>query len=171
MIAPMRLNEEYSIPGMDMFITSNTPTLTIKKKRLLFNKKFTDNYSKFEQVEMLYHPIYRILCVRSSDKNTANAFSLIKDEHPVHDISAPVLSKILMGSLENVKMKIRGVFREYSSHAATFFHLSDDYQNVMNDISCEDLMLKAETVNNPLVGDLPSRQDIADEVEKLLYLL
>lgn len=162
---------DYLLPSTKMFVSSTVPVMRVRKNRIHFNKKATEHMRQSEYWELLYHPIYKTICLRSCSKTAANAFHIQTDEgKPVQQFRSHALSDIIreaVGATDDV-LKIRGIFRKDGSAAILLFYLDEAYLDYLNEIKAADIERDAVYVNNPIMNELPSRSAVMCEVEELL---
>lgn len=158
------------LPNISMFVSPNTAVMTVKNDRIQFNRRAIKCFTDTEYCEMLYHPIYKIICVRSCDENAANAFQIGDEGHALLNIRASGVTELIreqMGGQQD-KLKLRGVSRKADRGAVLLFYLDDAYADIINDIDTSDLLAETVYAANPLVGNLPLRSEITEELDELL---
>ena len=136
----------------------------------MLNNKAINCLSSSEYCELLYHPVYKILCFRSCNANAANAFNIGAGGKHLRSMKAPGLAEQLLQSSAEQKetFKIRGICRKYESATILMYYFDDAYADIINSIAESDIMEDSISVANPLLGDLPTRSQIEAEVQELL---
>ena len=159
---------EYLLPTNSMVISNSVPVLKLSKNKIALNKRAIESFREYSFMEMLYHPYYKILCIRSCDEESSNSFSLIKNNgYMIKEFLASGIASVIQ-ELNLPEQRIRGVVRKKSGVTVMMFYLDDGYLDILNDIDYEDMIQESEYMCNPLVGDLPKRSDILNEVDELL---
>ena len=158
------------IPSGRMLISMTSAVLTIKNGRILLNNRAISCLSSSEYCELLYHPVYKILCFRSCNADAANAFYIGEGGKHLRSIKALGLAEQLLrpSAEQNEKFKIRGICRKYESATILMFYFDDAYSDIINSIAESDIMEDSISAANPLLGDLPTRSQIEAEVQELL---
>ena len=167
MIAPQAMPASW-IPNGRMFISQNIAVMTFKKNRIFLNRKAIRCFSDAEYCELLYHPVYKIICLRTCEKNAANAFPIGEGGKHLRCFKAIGLTELIRTEDSPEIIKIKGVYRKAGEVALLLFYFDDAYADILNDISVEDASGTGVYAENPLVGELPARTTINAELEKLL---
>lgn len=212
----------YQVPQGAMFISRSTPTVTVSRKYLKFSKATMERFSECEYVEILYHPILKVLALRSSNPDAPNAYHLGKDKvRPISILAAP-FSKVLYQELDWIKsysFRFRGITRVKKGSSIVMFYLDepqilvdkatknkykDDenyplcyipYRNselsenhissqnngfglsigmrkkrdkLINSLKKADIDAKCISIIDPVIGALPSKEEIQEELDNLL---
>ncbi|MBQ6407464.1 MAG: recombinase family protein [Butyrivibrio sp.] len=117
------------IPRGSLFINSSTPTLTMNRRRLQFNKKLLERFGDYVMVEVLYHPILQMLAIRTCNSDNPNAVCLRNEVGEVKtDIAAQGLCGAIferMDWINSFSFKFKGVYRERNGFEIMFFYLDD----------------------------------------------
>ena len=217
----------YEVAPSAYFIGTNTPTLTICKRKIKFNKACLQRLCTNAHMEVLYHPVLQAIVLRTCAEDAVNAISvesLIK-KNGVSSFAAAAFSSAVyekMNWLPEYDFRFRGIYRERDGIRAIVFYLDEpqilvgkrakelaekyptnttgtacyipykeqlqiaypsEWQNRLIGISYElrkrrdrlvdnltaaDIAQESIVVDNPLIGKIPSRQDILKEIEELL---
>jgi len=231
-IVTMQL-DDYQIPHGVFFINSNTPFITISIKNMKINKKVADRFKTHDYIEILYHPILKLLIIRSCDENAPNAIrTKNKNSNPVLSISSNAFCNAIYERMDwttKYKFRFRGVTRDRGKDTIMIFYLDEPqiivdnvtkelYKNSITDIHSvqyipyhnseiktsdsvftgtaypsswneawgislsirkrrnklidsiteEDIHTYGEIVENPLIGKIPTREEIETELDELL---
>lgn len=162
---------DYMMPSGRMLVSVNTPAMRVKKNRIHINKKAVECFREYEYCELLYHPIYKTICLRSCHETAANAFRIKADDGKlIQEFPSKALAHIIREvtlSGDDV-LKFRGIFRKDRNAAILLFYLDDAYIDYLNDIKAEDMERDVVYVDNPLMNELPSRSAVMCEVQELL---
>ena len=212
----------YQVPQGAMFISRSTPTVTVSRKYLKFSKATMERFSGCEYVEILYHPILKVLALRSSKPDAPNSYRLGKEKvQPISILAAP-FSKVLYQELDWIKsynFRFRGITRVKKGSSIVMFYLDepqilvdkstrnkykDDenyplcyipYRNselsenhissqndgfglsigmrkkrdkLINSLKKADIDAKCISIIDPVIGALPSKEEIQEELDNLL---
>lgn len=159
------------MPSSRMLISLNTPAMGVRKSRIHLNKKAVDCFREFEYCELLYHPIYKTICLRSCHGTAANAFRIKADDGKlIQEFRSSGLSDIIREAVneQGKNLKIRGICRRGNNAAILLFYLDESYLNYLNDLETADMEQDAVYVSNPILSELPSRSAVLHEVQELL---
>lgn len=165
------VSSDYWMPSSRMLISVNIPTMRVQKNRIHLNKKAVDCFRDFEYCELLYHPIYKTICLRSCHGTAANAFRIKADDGKyIQEFRSSGLSDIIREAMDEQgkNLKIRGICRRGNNAAILLFYLDESYLNYLNDIETADMEQDAVYVSNPILSELPSRSAVLHEVQELL---
>lgn len=215
----------YYVPHSVFFINRDTPTLTISRRQLKFNKKCFEKMGGYSNIEMLYHPLLQAIIVR----NNPDGFSWVTESGTLSSaISAKAFCEAVYEEqdwIENYSFRFRGITRERGNHKLMIFfldepqivaskatkkaaelvadeqrHLASRYipykkhevkeddsgasewkkragmlycmrkkrDGLIDSLTEADIAEAGLVVENPLIGKLPTRDEVRDELEQLL---
>ena len=185
----------YTIASGASFITPSIASITISKNALKFSKVSQDKLGKCEYIQFLYHPFYEVIIIRPCAANAVNAVRWNEDDKARLNFPAPQVCEALfekMGWNLDDKYRFKGLLRERDGEKVLIFFLDDAQvigkggkattwmslrmndeikkmrRGLLDDLTGEDINYDVELVENPLIGSLPSREDILREVDELL---
>lgn len=222
----------YEVPYGVYFMNQKSPTLTISKDHIKFNKACHTKFGSCSYIELLYHPILKMIATRSSTKDNPNAFRWENEKGIKFELSAKAFAKSIYdrtGWYHNFCFRFRGITRVRGNSKVLFFYLDepqiiidektrqklkeassplettqyiqykesdgehgvpiarhaypDEWANsnfgvslalrkqrdvIANEIQESDITSEGICVDNPLIGTLPSRDEILEEVKNLL---
>lgn len=185
----------YKLPYGVYFMNKNTPSLTIYNKKLKFNKKCCEQLGNF--IEILYHPIMRTIILKASYKEAANSFQCRTEKgYFLNTITSPDFCNSLYKNMNWIKeygFKFRGILRERGNGKILIFFLDEpqiltgknntisynpDWGNscyvqkirdkFIKNISEADILANGELAENPKIGKIPAKEELRQELDKLL---
>ena len=215
----------YEVPYGVFFMNQSTPSLTISYKTIRFNKSAHLRLDNCEYIEILYHPILKMIAVRETTKE--NPYALRWVDHNGNNkfaLNAQAFSKSVydrIGWKHEYSFKFRGISRvrgnakiilfyldepqiipnkkskdneqyldikqdessepsatkrkmlvsEFWSSQANFgisLRLSKKRDWIVHSVSEQDIQASGIYVENPLIGALPSQDEIITELEALI---
>ena len=212
----------YYVPHSAYFIGRDTPTLTISRKQIKFNKKCYEKMGKCSNIELLYHPYLQAIIIR----NNADGFCWEKENGELMSgVSANAFCEAVYEAqdwIEDYSFRFRGIKRERGEHKLMVFFLDEpqivaskatkkaaetvaeeqkylasryipykkntdnDTENelkrragmlyemrkrrdgLIDNITVEDMQETGVIVENPLIGKIPTREEVMDELEQIL---
>lgn len=120
----------YEVAPSAYFIGQGTPTLTICRRKIKFNKACLNKLGLDTHMEVLYHPVLQAIVLRTCEEDAINAISverLIKKNKvpsfPAAAFSAAVYEK--MNWLSEYDFRFRGIYRERDGIRAIVFYLDE----------------------------------------------
>lgn len=214
----------YEVPPSAYFISHRTPTITISRRKIAFNKACFTKLEGCTHFEMLYHPILQAIVIRSCDETAANAVCIddLRRKTGYAPFAAYAFSSAIyekMNWLPDYDFRFRGVYRERGTYRAVIFYLDEPqilvgkhakklqeqyqldesdatcfipYQNIaypsqwaersigisyglrkqrdqlVDTITADDISQESMVVENPLIGEIPSREEALAEIQELL---
>ena len=147
-----------------------------------------------EYVELLYHPILQVVILRKSDQGTSTAMHW-QDDNDVHSaFSARAFSGLILQTLNwkmNCRYQCRGICRGQGNAKFLIFELDEsriltgknqyEQENCSINLKCRlyrskwvqsitvsDVMESGQVVENPMIGAIPSRNEVQRELDDLL---
>lgn len=213
----------YYVPHSAFFINKDTPTMTMSRKKIKFNKKCFEKMGGCSNIEMLYHPLLQAIIIR----NNSEGFSWVTENGTLSEgITAKAFCKAVYEEqdwLDNYSFRFRGITRERGEHKLMIFFLDEPqivankatrkaaelvadaqrtyaaryipykkHENaedgssewkkragmlycmrkkrdgLINSLTEADIAEAGLVVENPLIGKLPSREEVEIELEQLL---
>ncbi|MCD8398823.1 MAG: recombinase family protein [Lachnospiraceae bacterium] len=212
----------YYVPYSAFFIGRDTPTLTISRRQLKFNKKCYERLGSCERIELLYHPLLQTLVIRNSDGEmgfpwvnehgkwvssfNGKAFceAVYEEQDWITDytfrfrgitrargnrvimafyLDEPQIVKTRASQLaaesveaEQIDLPSRYIPIKNSELAAKttrngngmLYPLRKKRDSIINSLTASDIEQDGDVAVNPLIGDIPSHESIAEEMELLL---
>ena len=207
----------YYVPSSAFFIGKDTPTLTLTRKQIKFNKKCHEKLEGCVCIEMLYHPMLQAVMIRPCREGAGNAVrwensrGRILEEISAHAFCGAVYD--IMDWKPEYGFRFRGITRERGSRKAMVFFLDEPqvlvdgkmqersdasqesllsryipYRNrdigkaetgmvyalrrrrdsMVDTITEKDISEKGIVMDNPLIGKIPTRKEVRDELNELL---
>lgn len=123
----MTLND-YRVPPGVMFMTRSDPQLTFSKKSLHLNKACRSRLGDQTHVEFLYHPILKVVAVRSCYAQSPNAVLWDESKAPGLQLCTSAFSGAIYDQLDwmkKYKFRFRGVTRVRDGEKIIFFFLDE----------------------------------------------
>lgn len=211
----------YYVPHSAYFIGRDTPTMTISRKQLKFNRKCYEKMGGCSNIELLYHPFLQAIIIRNNEEG----FCWTNDSGNLSTITAHAFSEAVYEEqdwIENYNFRFRGITRERGGYKLMIFFLDEpqivankatkkaaefvaeeqkelaaryipykksDVDNVKEDwekrvgklyamrkkrdglidsLSVADIAEPGTIVENPLIGKIPTRDEVMDELEQIL---
>lgn len=213
----------YYVPHSAFFISKDTPTMTMSRKKIKFNKKCFEKMGGCSNIEMLYHPLLQAIIIR----NNPDGFSWVTENGTLSEgITAKAFCEAVYEEqdwIDNYSFRFRGITRERGEHKLMIFFLDEPqivankatrkaaelvadeqktyaaryipykkHENaedsssewkkragmlycmrkkrdgLINSLTEADIAEAGLVVENPLIGKLPSREEVEVELEQLL---
>lgn len=185
------------MPSGAYFIGSGLPLLTISYSRMSINT-YCKNKFNSDYVELLYHPFLNMLALRSCKEDTPNAIPINKLIGI--GIAGRGFSSILFNQLninKSKKCRFKGITR-YRGNETVLFFMMDEVQLVEGNRKCKafsypmpdrdgailsrrnyilssitesDISQEETIIDNPLIGHIPTKSEVIDELDSLLLSL
>ena len=176
------------------FINQSSPVMTISKNGIRFSKACHTRLDNYEYVELLYHPILQVVILRKSDQGSSTAMHW-QDDNDVHSaFSARAFSGLILQTLNwkmNCRYQCRGICRGQGNAKFLIFELDEsriltgknqyEQENCSMNLKCRlyrskwvqsitvsDVMESGQVVENPMIGAIPSRNEVQRELDDLL---
>lgn len=212
----------YYVPHSAYFIGRDTPTMTISRKQLKFNRRCYEKMGNCSNIELLYHPLLQAIIIR----NNEDGFSWLNENDDLASgISARAFCEAVYEEqdwIENYSFRFRGITRERGNHKLMIFFLDEpqivaskatkkaaelvaeeqkdlasryipykksevdnteeDWKkrvgklyamrkrrdSLIDGLSETDIAEPGTIVENPLIGKIPTRDEVMDEFEQIL---
>ena len=190
----MALPSDYLTVSGICFINQSSPVMTISKNGIRFSKACHTRLDNYEYVELLYHPILQVVILRKSDQGSSTAMHW-QDDNDVHSaFSARAFSGLILQTLNwrrNCRYQCRGICRGQGNAKFLIFELDEsriltgknqyEQENCSMNLKCRlyrskwvqsitvsDVMESGQVVENPMIGAIPSRNEVQRELDDLL---
>ncbi len=180
------------MPSGAFFICGSTPTLSVTKSRISFNSACRDRFDS-DYVELLYHPFLDMLAVRGCSGNEPNAIYINK----LHSLTGRGFAGIIyekLGIQGSPKCRFKGITRSRGNENILFFMMNEvqlvsggrrDMRSsvpmpqksasitvirdrLLKDISESDILERKTVIDNPMIGHIPCKSEVIDELDSLL---
>ena len=189
------LQSEYMTVSGACFINQSSPVMTISKNGIRFSKACHSRLDDCEYVELLYHPILQVVILRKSNHGFSTTMRW-RDDNDVHSaFSARAFSGLVFQTLNwrmNCRYQCRGICRGQENAQFLLFELDESriltrknqYEQAENrsmnlecrlyrskwiqSITARDVMESGQVVENPMIGTIPSRNEVQRELDDLL---
>ena len=187
----------YSFKGVKVGLDcANGSSWNIAKS--VFDALGADTYSRLddcEYVELLYHPILQVVILRKSNHGFSTTMRW-RDDNDVHSaFSARAFSGLVFQTLNwkrNCRYQCRGICQERENAKFLLFELDESriligknhYEQAdgysmnlecrlyrhkwVQGITARDVMEFGQVVENPMIGAIPSRNEVQRELDDLL---
>ena len=213
-------------------MNQKTPSLTVTPKTIKFNKAMHDRFENCKFIEILYHPILKMIAIKETTEDNPYALCWVNDDGSMkNSLNAKALSKSIYertGWKEDYNFKFRGITRIRGNSKVMLFYLDEpqiipikkpvkqeitsetettqyieDFKDIptetipskkmlisetwaeqsmfgislalrkkrdwiVHSISEQDIQTMGVDVDNPLIGALPSQNEINLELENLM---
>ncbi len=217
----------YYVPHSAYFIGRDTPTLTISKRQLKFNRRCHERFGGDRNIELLYHPLLQAIIIRTCGEGCGFAWRN-GEGSPILHFSAKAFCGAVYEEqdwISSYSFRFRGIMRERGNSKAMIFFLDEPqivankaakeagdaaweeqnhlpsryipYKNselnkdadmeewkkhrtgmlyamrkhrdkIMDGLSEADIAESGVIVENPLIGGIPSRGEVKNELKRLL---
>ena len=188
------LQSEYMTVSGACFINQSSPVMTISKNGIRFSKACHSRLDDCEYVELLYHPILQVVILRKSNHGFSTTMRW-RDDNDVHSaFSARAFSGLVFQTLNwrrNCRYQCRGICRGQKNAKFLIFELDEsriltgknqyEQENCSMNLKCRlyrskwvqsitvsDVMESGQVVENPMIGAIPSRNEVQRELDDLL---
>ncbi len=169
--------------------------MTISKNEIRFSKACHTRLDDCEDVELLYHPILQVVILRKNNCKSSTAMRW-RDDNDVHSaFSARAFSGLVFQTLNwrrNCRYQCRGICQERENAKFLLFELDESriligknhYEQAegysmnlecrlyrrkwVQSITARDVMESGQVVENPMIGAIPSRNEVQRELDDLL---
>ena len=188
-------SSDYLTVSGTCFINQSGPVMTISKNGIRFSKACHTRLDDCEDVELLYHPILQVVILRKSNRKFSTAMRW-RDDNDVHSaFSARAFSGLVFQTLNwrrNCRYQCRGICQERENAKFLLFELDESriligknhYEQAegysmnlecrlyrrkwVQSITARDVMESGQVVENPMIGAIPSRNEVQRELDDLL---
>ena len=119
---------DYRVPPGVMFLSRSDPQLTFSKRSLRLNGVCRERLGNQTHVEFLYHPILRVVAVRSCYANNPNAVLWDESKSSALQLCTSAFSGAIYDQLDwmkKYKFRFRGVTRVRDGEKIIFFFLDE----------------------------------------------
>ena len=188
------LRSEYLTISGTCFINQSSPVITISKNGIRFSKACHTRLDDCEHVELLYHPILQVVILRKNNRKSSTAMRW-RDDNDVHSaFSARAFSGLVFQTLNwkrNCRYQCRGICQKRENAKFLIFELDEsriltgknqyEQENCSMNLKCRlyrskwvqsitvsDVMESGQVVENPMIGAIPSRNEVQRELDDLL---
>ncbi len=117
----------YKVPYSAFLINASTPTMTVSRRSIKFNKKCHDRLNTSNRVELLYHPLLQELVIRECEGDRGFEWSDENDK-PVCSIVASALTQAIYSQQDWIikyDFRFRGISRVRGSQNMLMFYLDE----------------------------------------------
>ena len=191
----MALLSDYLTVSGTCFINQSSPVITISKNGIRFSKACHTRLDDCEYVELLYHPILQVVILRKNNRKSSTAMRW-RDDNDVHSaFSARAFSGLVFQTLNwkrNCRYQCRGICQKRENAKFLLFELDESriligknhYEQAdgysmnlecrlyrhkwVQSITARDVMESGQVVENPMIGAIPSRNEVQRELDDLL---
>ena len=119
----------YEVPYGVFFMTRNTPSMTISYKTVRFNKATLSKMGHCKYIEILYHPILKMIAIKESTEDSEYSVSWTnKDGTLKIYLNSSALSKSIYDRTnwkKEYSFKFRGITRARGNQKIIFFYLDE----------------------------------------------
>ena len=119
----------YEVPYGVFFMNQKTPSMTITNKSIRFNKAMLVKMENCKYIEILYHPILKMIAVKETTENNCYAISWTsKDGTLKASLNFSALSQSIYertGWIKEYQFKFRGITRIRGNQKIVFFYLDE----------------------------------------------
>lgn len=119
----------YEVPYGVFFMNQKTPSMTVTYKTLKFNKAMLSRMGNCKFIEILYHPILKMIAVRETTQDNAYALAWTNSDGTLKpSLNSAALSKSIydrIGWKQDYKFKFRGITRIRGNGKIMFFYLDE----------------------------------------------
>ena len=119
----------YEVPYGVFFMNQKTPSMTVTYKTLKFNKAMLSRMGNCKFIEILYHPILKMIAVRETTQDNAYALAWTNSDGTLKpSLNSSALSKSIydrIGWKQDYKFKFRGITRIRGNGKIMFFYLDE----------------------------------------------
>lgn len=171
-------------------LNTYTPSITVSRDRIQWSRPCIKKMDSCRYVELLYHPILKMLILRKANEDNPNSIRWISDKgNQIINVKSARLSESIFSNLNwnlSLKYQVRGIVRQRGNGKIIFFYLDDpkvsderDYisdlnnrlrqkrKSLMSLMTESDILASGVIVKNPLIGDIPAKEEIWQELEEL----
>lgn len=207
----------YYVPCSAFFIGRDTPTLTMTRRQIRFNKKCHERFGSCTHIEMLYHPMLQAIIIRACTEESGNAIQWAgSDGRLLMNITSRAFCEAvydMMDWIPEYGFRFRGITRERGSQKVMVFFLDEPqilvdgktvenlgisqeglhsryipYKNrsigqtgngmsysvrrrrdsIVDALTEKDITETGIVMDNPLIGKIPTREEVRNELDELL---
>lgn len=189
------LRSEYLTISGTCFINQSSPVITISKNGIRFSKACHTRLDDCEHVELLYHPILQVVILRKSNRDASTAIHWENKDKICSSFSSKAFSGVIFEAMNwklSCRYQCRGICRGEENAKFLIFELDESrilirknqYEQIedrsmnlkcrlyrskwVQSITVSDVMESGQVVENPMIGAIPSRNEVQRELDDLL---
>lgn len=188
------LQSEYMTVSGACFINQSSPVMTISKNGIRFSKACHSRLDDCEYVELLYHPILQVVILRKSNRDASTAIHWENKDKICSSFSSRAFSGVIFEAMNwkwSCRYQCRGICRGEENAKFLIFELDEsriltgknqyEQENCSMNLKCRlyrskwvqsitvsDVMESGQVVENPMIGAIPSRNEVQRELDDLL---
>ena len=193
--ADMALLSDYLTVSGTCFINQSSPVITISKNGIRFSKACHTRLDDCEHVELLYHPILQVVILRKSNRDASTAIHWENKDKICSSFSSRAFSGVIFEAMNwkwSCRYQCRGICRGEENAKFLIFELDESrilirknqYEQIedrsmnlkcrlyrskwVQSIAASDVMESGQVVENPMIGAIPSRNEVQRELDDLL---
>ena len=186
---------EYLTASSACFINHSSPVITIAKNEIRFSKACHTRLDDCEYVELLYHPILQVIILRKSGHDSSTAIHWQNANDICNRFSSRAFAGAILDEMnwkQDCRYQCRGISRGRQNTKFLIFELDESQtligknhykkaedsamnlgcrlyrskwiQSIMN----SDVMEYGLVVENPMIGAIPSKNEVQRELDALL---
>lgn len=186
---------EYLTASSACFINHSSPVITIAKNEIRFSKACHTRLDDCEYVELLYHPILQVIILRKSGHDSSTAIHWQNANDIYNRFSSRAFAGAILDEMnwkQDCRYQCRGISRGRQNTKFLIFELDESQtligknhykkaedsamnlgcrlyrskwiQSIMN----SDVMEYGLVVENPMIGAIPSKNEVQRELDALL---
>ena len=191
----MALLSDYLTVSGTCFINQSSPVITISKNGIRFSKACHTRLDDCEHVELLYHPILQVVILRKSKRDASTAIHWENKDKICSSFSSRAFSEVIFEAMNwkwSCRYQCRGICRGKENAKFLIFELDESriligknqYEQIegcsidlkcrlyrskwIQSIAASDVMKFGQVVENPMIGAIPSRNEVQRELDDLL---
>ena len=177
------------------FINQSSPVMTISKDGIRFSKACHTRLDNCEYVELLYHPILQVVILRKSIHGSSTEMHWKNKNKIYSNFSSKAFSGAVFEAMNwkrNHRYQCRGICHGQENAKFLIFELDESrtllgknqYEQAedcsmnlecrlyrskwVRSITACDVMESGQVVENPMIGAIPSRNEVQRELDDLL---
>ena len=177
------------------FINQSSPVMTISKNGIRFSKACHTRLDNCEYVELLYHPILQVVILRKSIHGSSTEMHWKNKNKIYSNFSSKAFSGAVFEAMNwkrNHRYQCRGICHGQENAKFLIFELDESrtllgknqYEQAedcsmnlecrlyrskwVRSITACDVMESGQVVENPMIGVIPSRNEVQRELDDLL---
>lgn len=188
------LRSEYLTISGTCFINQSSPVITISRNGIRFSKACHTRLDDCEYVELLYHPILQVVILRKSNRDASTAIHWENKDKNCSSFSSRAFSGVIFEAMNwkwSCRYQCRGICRGQGNAKFLIFELDEsriltgknqyEQENCSMNLKCRlyrskwvqsitvnDVMESGQVVENPMIGAIPSKNEVQRELDDLL---
>jgi hypothetical protein len=119
----------YQVPYGIYFLSRSMPSITISKNKIKMNKACFTKLNRCNYIELLYHPIYMTVAIRSCEEETDTSYCWKTENDNISlTVNAKAFTAALyerMNWLDDLSFQFRGIYRQRGNSRILFFSLDE----------------------------------------------